>query len=159
MRSYKTVIIILSAIVFAACQATGGAMTPTETMKALNEASRTKDAETIKKLVSKGTLDMLEISAKRQNTTVDELLKQDKGAPFKELPEMRNEKITGDTATVEVKNNSARGWETLPFVKEDGIWKVAIDKFMEDVMQKARDAMNQPPAAAAPPPASSATNK
>ncbi len=122
-------------------------MSPTETMKALNDASKTKDVETIKKLVSKGTLDLLNKAAKDQNTTVDELLKKDDGSPFQELPETRNEKITGDAATIEVKNNATNDWETLPFVKEDGIWKIALDKFMENVMKRTNEEMNKPPAA------------
>lgn len=145
MRSYKIIVVVVLAIVFMACKTANEPLSPTETMKALNEATKTKDVERIKKLVSKGTLDLLEYSAKNQNMSVDELLRQDKGAPFQELPETRNEKITGDTATVEIKNTAGNGWETMPFVKEDGVWKIALDKFMDDIMKRARDVMNQPP--------------
>jgi hypothetical protein len=76
---------------------------PTEVLKTLNEASKSKDVAAIKNSVSKGTLNLIDESAKAQNTTVDELLKKENGAPFKDLPEMRNEKIEGDTATIELK--------------------------------------------------------
>jgi hypothetical protein len=156
MKVYKLTIITLLAIIFTACQTAKQTLSPTETMKALNEASKTKDVETIKKLVSKGTLDLLNKAAKDQNTTIDELLKKDDGSPFQELPETRNENITGDAATIEVKNNATNDWETMPFVKEEGVWKIALDKFMDDVMKRMNEEMNKPPAAAPP---SSANNE
>ncbi|MBA4185152.1 MAG: hypothetical protein H0X49_14270, partial [Acidobacteria bacterium] len=48
------------------------------------------------------------------------------------------------TATVEVKDNSTGNLEKIPFVKEDGVWKVALDKFMEDLMNKMREEMSMP---------------
>jgi hypothetical protein len=121
------------------------ASSPMETMKALNEAAKVKNPEAIKKVISKGTLALMEQTAKTQETTVDELLKKDDGAPFEELPEMRNEKIEGDKATVEVKNKMSGEWSTLPFVKEEGVWKVAIDKYLEDVRKQMTEQMNEPP--------------
>jgi hypothetical protein len=147
MKNYKIILVTVLALVFTACQAANKASSPTETMRALNEAAIKKDVEATKKLVSKGTLDLLEKAAQNQNTTVDELLRKENGAPFQEMPETRNEKITGDTAIVEIKNKATDEWETLPFVKEDGIWKIALDKLMEEIMNKAREEMNEPPAA------------
>lgn len=152
MKIYKFASILLLALILVACQAANQTLSPTETMKALNEASRKKDLETIKKLVSKGTLDLLEQTAQRQKTTVDELLRRDEGAPFQELPETRNEKITGDAATIEIRNNATNDWETMPFVMENGVWKIALDRFMQDVMQRMNEEMkelpvNPPPAA------------
>ena len=121
------------------------ATSPMETIKVLNEAAKTKNTEAIKRVVSKGTLALMEKTAQEQKTTVDELLKKDDGAPFEELPEMRNEKITGETATVEVKNNESGEWTALPFVKEDGVWKVAIDKYVERLQKKMTEDMKQPP--------------
>jgi hypothetical protein len=45
--------------------------------------------------------------------------------------EERNVKITGDTATMEVRGSKGGtdDWSTLPFVKEDGEWKVALDTY------------------------------
>ena len=158
MKSYKIIIFVALAAFFTACQAAQKTMSPTETMKALNEASKTKDIETTKKLVSRSTLVLLEKSAKEQNTTIDELLKKDNGAPFQELPETRNEKITGDAATVEVKDTATNNWEILPFVKEDGIWKIALDKFLDDIMKRANEEMNKPPVTAPPSNANNITN-
>lgn len=160
MKIYKFAFLALLTLVFSACQAANDQpLSPTETMKALNEASRKKDVETIKKLVSKGTLELLEQSAQRQETTVDELLRRDEGAPFQELPETRNEKISGDTATIEIKNNATNDWETMPFVKENGVWKIALDRFMEDVMQRMNEEMKELPANPSPAAGSQATPK
>ena len=155
MKIYFVVIIAVCALA-AACSSPSSnspqnqslsalaAVSPTETMKALNEAARNKDNATLKNLVTKGTLALMEQNAKQQNTTVDALLAKGSGASFEELPEMRNEKITGETATVEVKDKSAEKWTTLPFAKEDGIWKVALDKFMQETMKQMTEQMKAP---------------
>jgi hypothetical protein len=90
----------------------------------------------MKKSLSKGTLDMFDKLGKAQNKSTDDLLKDvDKDDKSEKMPETRNEKITGDTATLEVKNDKTEKWDTLPFVKENGKWKIALDKFLEDIMK------------------------
>jgi len=152
MKIYFILIITLC-VLMAACSSPSAnapqsqpsaTVSPMETMKALNEAARSKDTATLKNLVSRGTLTMMEENAKSQNTTVDELLAKGSAAPFEELPVMRNEKIAGDTATVEVKDKSSEKWTTLPFVKEDGGWKVALDKFVEEMKKKMTEEMKTP---------------
>ena len=118
--------------------------TPTDTLKALNEASKKKDAPAIKKLLSKGTLNLLEESAKSKNKSSDELLQEDGGAPFRDLPEVRGETIEGDTAFVDVKNEVTGENERIPLVKEDGEWKVALDKYLENLMKKLTEQMKSP---------------
>lgn len=120
------------------------AASPMETMRALNEAAKSKNVEALKNLVSKGTLKLLEENAAQQATTVDELLRKDNGAPFEELPEMRNEKIEGERATVEVENQETEEWTTLPFVKENGAWKIALDEYVEEVRKKMVEEMKPP---------------
>jgi len=110
--------------------------TPTATFKAFYEASKKKDVPAMKKSLSKGTLDMFDKLAKEQNKTTDEMLKDvDKDDKSEKMPETRNEKINGDTATLEVKNEKTDKWDPLPFVKENGEWKIALDKFLEDMMK------------------------
>lgn len=154
MKIYKYAFIALLALIFAGCQATSDQpLSPTETMKASNDAAIKKNVDAIKKLVSRGTLERLEQSAKAENTTVDELLKDFLDAPSVELPEIRNEKITGDAATIEIKNNATNEWETMPFVRENGVWKIAYDVFLDDLLKRRNEEtkeipVNQPPAAA-----------
>jgi hypothetical protein len=90
----------------------------------------------MKKALSKGSLDMFDKLAKEQNKSTDEMLKSfDKEDKNQKLPETRNEKINGDTATLEVKNDKTDKWDTLPFVKENGEWKIALDKFLQDMLK------------------------
>ena len=110
--------------------------TPTATFKAFYEASNKKDVAGMKKALSKGSLDMFDKLAKEQNKSTDEMLKSfDKEDKNQKMPETRNEKITGDTATLEVKNDKTDKWDTLPFVKENGEWKIALDKVIEDMLK------------------------
>jgi hypothetical protein len=110
---------------------------PTNTLKAFYEATQKKDAEGIKKTLSKGTLEMLEGFAKAQGKSLDESLKSGLASETKDdkMPETRNEKIDGDKATVEVKNDKTNQWETVPFVKEDGSWKIAFDQMFRDAFK------------------------
>ena len=140
----RVILLFVSLFVCAACRPLNSLppqnLSPTETMQALNEAAKNKDIEKTKNLVSSGTIKLLEESAKAQKTTVDELLKADGGAPFQELPEMRNETITGENATVEIKNTVTGEWQPIPFVRENGVWKVALDVVYRAVTKQAEDA-------------------
>jgi len=134
MKICNSIVIALVALFIFGCNAAQSTASPTETLKTFIEASRKKDVETIKKSLSKASLEMAEKSAQEHSTTVDALLKKDDVQISEQLPEIRNEKIEGETATVEIKD-SANGYETLPFVKENGSWKIAFDKYQE-LMQK-----------------------
>jgi hypothetical protein len=134
MRIYQTIIVAFAALFIFSCGGAQRTASPSETLKTFLEASRKKDVQTVKTTLSKTTLEMAEKSAREHNTTVDALLKKDDVQISDEIPEIRNEKIEGDTATVEIKD-AANGYETLPFVKEDGNWKIAFDKYQE-LMQK-----------------------
>jgi Domain of unknown function (DUF4878) len=145
MKIYKFAFVVLLVAATGACSGLisklqGGS--PTQTLKNFVEASKNKDVEGVKRNLSAGSLKMMEGFAKMQNKTLDEALKNDSqtGDEFKDMPETRNEKISGDSATLEVKNKTG-GWDTLPFIKENGEWKIAFDKFMEEMMNKLSDSM------------------
>ncbi|MGI8670698.1 MAG: hypothetical protein ACR2J3_12770 [Aridibacter sp.] len=121
-------------------------MNPTETLKAFSKATKSKNAETIKGFLSEGSMKMVEKSAKEQNKTVENILTEgedetdDGGEPV-----TRNEKINGNTATVEVKNEVFGRYDEMPFVKEDGVWKIALDKFMDAMVKKINEDQQQAP--------------
>jgi hypothetical protein len=119
-------------------QPAGAELSPTETLKALNQASVKKDSEGIKRYLSAGTLDRLEKGAKEQNMTVEQIFLEE--APFSVLPELRDETIEGDTATVEILNPESKQFEDLPFVKENGQWKVALDKYIDSIVAASEEA-------------------
>lgn len=106
-------------------------MSPTEVFKAYYDAGVKKDFDAAKKYLSQSTLQMLEERAKKQGMTLDEAMKNSPAASPNDMPQASNEQINGDTATVDL---SAQGQKiTMPFVKEGGEWKLAIDKFMENM--------------------------
>lgn len=101
-------------------------VSPTAVFKAFYEASKNADEEALKKTISKDTLAMLEEGAKEKKKSLAQLMKES-DVPAT-LPETRNEKIDGDNATIEVKDDKTGAWEKFKFVKEDGQWKVVIDR-------------------------------
>ncbi len=99
--------------------------TPKKAIEDFVKAYLAKDVEGIKKRFSKATLATMQKGADAQKKELDDMLKQFMeldDMPFKDTPEMRNEKIDGDKATVEVKADGK--WEPTPLVKEDGMWKL-----------------------------------
>jgi hypothetical protein len=122
-----------------ACSGVGSS--PTATLKAYFEAMQKKDAAALKKTLSKGTLEMFEQFAKAQSPpkTLDEALQtglsSTTNTDSNKMPETRNEKIDGDKATLEVKNDKTGQWETVPFIKEDGNWKIAFDQMFRDAFK------------------------
>ena len=118
------------ALMAAACGGSGGAggATPTATVKAYAEAVKKKDIQGVKSTMSKGSLEMMGEFAKMGNKSLDEELKAMKTT---ESLELRNEVITGETATIEVKDEKG-SWQKLPLVKENGQWKIAFDKALAD---------------------------
>ncbi|HEX8493837.1 MAG TPA: hypothetical protein VF658_13415 [Pyrinomonadaceae bacterium] len=130
----------------AASSSSSTASSPIAAYKAFQEANRKKDYAAVKSRMSKASLEILTEQAKKQNKTLDEFIKDqvDKGTSDEEV---LNEKIDGDNATVELKDNDSSA--TLPMVKEDGEWKIAYDRLFKQ-LQEAFDKMNK---AAPKPPA------
>lgn len=110
--------------------------TPLETFKTYTKAIKKKDTETMKLLLSDATIQMHEREAKAQNVTLEDILQRDTlfNAGQKSV-EYRDEKIDGDKATLQVKN-SFGSWETVPFVQEEGVWKI-------DKLGQANQMMNE----------------
>ena len=138
--------LLVFALLVAACSKSAGS-SPTATAKAFYDAAKAKDVQGMKNALSKKSLEIMEAFAKLGGKTLDDSL-----ADNSKLPpafEARNEKITGDTATVEVKGQGDK-WDTMPFVKEDGQWKIALDKLMENAFKEAGPGdiqiQTQPPA-------------
>jgi hypothetical protein len=123
--STPIIALLLALMAVTGCNKSGSS--PTATAKAFYDAVKAKDVPGIKNAMSKNSLEMMEQFAKLENKSLDEALKDPNSSHPPATFESQNEKITGDTATLEVKNEKGT-WETLPFVKEDGQWKIALDK-------------------------------
>ncbi|HEX8844546.1 MAG TPA: hypothetical protein VF791_07870 [Pyrinomonadaceae bacterium] len=128
MKTHRTiylVVALLSGIALAAACGGKKSSSPTETFKAFFEAAKKGDAATIKRMLSKRMLKVLEEQARQEKKPLDELLVKVSLPPT--LPEIRNEKISGDTATLEIKYQGVEEWRPLKFVKEEDEWKLDSD--------------------------------
>jgi hypothetical protein len=105
-------------------------LSPTDTLKAYYDAANKKDVAGIKKYLSKGTINMMEVGAKNMGKNLDDALKESASTtPQAATPKFGNEKITGDTATVDISSEGQT--VSMPLVKESGEWKIAMDKLIE----------------------------
>jgi hypothetical protein len=131
-RQAVTVLVVAFCLIISAATAAckKDSSSPTATLQVFYQSFKQKDVEAYKKTVSKESLQVLENRAGAEEKTLDEYIRREMNKPGVKLPdklETRNEKIEGDHATVELKNVEG-GWNTVPFVKEDGQWKVSVDK-------------------------------
>lgn len=137
---YKLTIFILAAAMFAACfSAPKKTLTPLETLKAYGNAYKKKDITAMKLLLSQESLKMHEQEAKAQNVTVDDIVKRE--TLFTEnqtTAEFRDEKTEDAKATVEMKDASGL-WNTVHFVKEDGVWKIDRKGFANKIEQEVEE--------------------
>jgi len=77
--------------------------------------------------MSKDILEFMTDIGSAENKTLDAELKEMCKKPQAKTDDTRNEKINGDKATLEYLDEKGK-WETMDFVKEDGAWKLTIDK-------------------------------
>ncbi len=116
--------------------------TPKETFMTYIKALKAKDYTSMKILLSDATIKMHEKEAKAQGVTVDEIVKRETLLSENQTAvEYRNEKIDGEKASLEVKNPYG-SWETVPFVREDGVWKIDkqgyADRMLQDIEEQER---------------------
>lgn len=104
----------------------GSLATPTAAYKTAYAARQKKDLAALKRVMSKDALGFMSILV-GPGKTVDDALLQMTETPQASTDESRNEKINGDTATLEYPDEQGK-WKTLDFVKENGEWKVTIPK-------------------------------
>ncbi len=127
MRTRQAIALLIAAllaIAFAACGGGKKASTPTEAIKFFYEATKNKDTAALKSLLAKENLAMLETDAKKRNKSLDEYLIQLSSDTPATMPQLGEEKIDGDKATLQFKREGAANWSTASFVKEDGGWKI-----------------------------------
>ena len=107
--------------------ASTSASTPTAAYKAAHAACKNKDIKALKQLLAKDMLEFFEIIGEGKPNPLEAGLTELAESPRNPSDETRNEKIKGDTATLEFLD--AKGeWKTMDFIKEDGAWKMTIAK-------------------------------
>jgi hypothetical protein len=104
------------------------AASPTEAYQMLYAAVKAKDSETIKQLMSKGSLGLAGMSAGQQKKPLEQVLENGLVAPTlaPSITEIREERIKDNFGRIEVYNEKDKRWEDLPFILEDGSWKLAV---------------------------------
>ena len=102
--------------------------TPTDAYKKLFEAVKSKDTNRIKESMSKSTLGFADGHAKRTNQPIEKVLENGFMATTlaPSLPEIRDERVKDNMGAVEVYNIKESKWEDVPFIAEDGEWKLAV---------------------------------
>lgn len=111
----------------------GGSDTPTNAYKALFAAVKSKDTEAIKQAMTKKTQEFAQFSADRQKATLEKVLANGftKTTFAETLPEIRDERVSENMGAIEVWNAEDKIWEDLPFIKEDGVWKLAVGELFD----------------------------
>ena len=122
-------------------QKSGSDDSPTVAYKRLYSAVKRKNVEAIKSNMTQKSLDFGEMAAARQKIAPDEVFKNGFTATtFSEtLPNIRNQRIAGTIGALEVWNSKDGKWEDLPFVFENGAWKIAIGEMFDGTFKEIFD--------------------
>jgi hypothetical protein len=135
----KVVMSIVSVVIIMAssCKSKGGGSTPTAAIKAMAEEVKGGDFKAISKFLCEkdrkameSMMPMMEAAAKMMGKDIKEMVKEQmaKDDQFNlSNVEFKNEKITGDNATLDIVNKKEGKTETVNFIKESGTWKMCPD--------------------------------
>jgi hypothetical protein len=104
------------------------AQSPTEAYKMIFNNVKAKQTAAVKTLMTEKTLGLAQAQAQRQNSPLEKMFENGFTATtFSDtMPEIRDERISGDMGAIEVYNSKDSRWEDLPFIKEKGGWKLAV---------------------------------
>jgi len=131
-----SIIFVWAALLMSSCSGAKEPAGPKQTFQTYVKALSQKDTKTMKLLLSAETLKMHEQEARSQNVPVDEIIKRETLiTEGQKVVEFKDEKIEGDKATLQVKNPYGT-WETVPFVRENGEWKIDKKGFADQLMQE-----------------------
>jgi len=101
--------------------------TPTDAYKTAYTARKNKDIATLKRVLSKDALEFFKEIAEIDKKTLDDQLMELTVKPQAATPETRNEKITGNRATLEYLDEKGE-WKVMDFSKDGSDWKLALPK-------------------------------
>lgn len=139
MRVFKIIFTAFILAWVAACADDAKPSAPLDTLKIYTQAIKRKDTAMMKRMLSKGSLKMAQDEAAQQNESLDEALQKETLFSSEQTSlEFRNEKIEGDSATIEVKNSFGT-WDVVPFVREDGRWKIAKERYADELMKRSEE--------------------
>lgn len=143
MMRRKIILFICLTLLMISCRSADTPQTPLDTLKTYLQAIKKKDVSKMKALLSEGSIKMATDEAKAQNVSVDEvILRETLFSADQKTLKFRNEKIDGDNATIEVET-APELFDRVPFVKENGIWKIAKDKFADEIQKQSEEEMKK----------------
>jgi hypothetical protein len=121
---------------------------PTGAYKRLYAAVKAKNTEAIKQQFTKSSVDFGAMFAERSGKTLEQAYENGFTATTfsPTLPEIRDERIKDNMGAVEVWNSKDKVWEDLPFIYEDGAWKLAVGDIFAGTYQspgKGRDQLEK----------------
>lgn len=105
----------------------GSLATPTEAYRTAYELRRNKDVPGLKKVLSADILEFFTEMGKVEGKSLEEMLMDLAEKPQAAEPEARNEKISGDRATIEFKDDKGE-WSEMDFIKVGSEWKLTLPK-------------------------------
>ena len=103
----------------------GSLATPTEAYKTAYNLRAKKDVAGLRGIMAPDIMEFLTMMGEAEKKSLDEMIMDMCNKPQADRAESRNEKITGDTATVEYLTETG-GWKTMDFQKIDGEWKLSL---------------------------------
>lgn len=106
---------------------TGSLATPSDAYRTAFALRQKNDGPGLKRVLSKEILEFFTEMGKVENKSLDEMLNDLAAKPQSAAPEVRNEKINGDRAILEYKDDKGE-WKEMDFVKEGGEWKLTLPK-------------------------------
>lgn len=114
-------VLAISILFFSACTASD-ADTPTAAFQRYVEAASKKDFAAMKENASRDSQKLVDEAIKNQ-------------IAVQTVSEIRNEQIISNAATLEYKNAVTGTFDKAHFVRENGRWKLALDKSMEEILK------------------------
>ena len=105
--------------------ATGSLATPADAYRTAYAIREKKDTAGMKNIMSKDVIEFLTMIGEEEKKTLDEEIATMFDRPQAKTPETRNEKISGDRATIEYLDGDGK-WKTMDFEKEGADWKLSL---------------------------------
>ena len=103
-------------------------LSPTDAVRGYYEAGLRNDVASVKRFLSRASLQMMEDVAQRQGKTLEQLLGEAGAMEARKTPPMfSNERIAGDTAYVDIRAPGQPAL-TMRLVREGGEWKLDFGK-------------------------------
>lgn len=101
--------------------------TPTDAYKTAYEMRKKKDVAGLKTVMAPDMIEFLTMIGEEEKKSLDDMIKEMFQKPQADRAEVRNEKIKGDSATVEYLSETG-AWKVMDFQKIDNQWKIDFPK-------------------------------